>query len=246
MSDDRDYDADLHPDFHPELSGGLRTLAESHQSSPPVAGAEVRRLAVRRGRRRRTTVVVGGVAAAAALAVTMTVGLTHGHDSDSGRRTTPAASPRLRTGPAPTPTPTPAAADAVVDLTKMTMTVDGRMMPISSGVSELPTPTGRFTVVAKSPKAEMEFGSGGGSGSGASMPSVPWVIELRSADRKRSTAVVALTYDLKAPGNYASTGGWIGLPEADAKWVYTRLDKGAVVLVTGRTPSLRPSASTPS
>ncbi|MFF5014354.1 L,D-transpeptidase [Streptomyces sp. NPDC001165] len=244
MSDDRDYDADLHRDLHPELSGALRTLAEGHQSPPPVAGAEVRRLAVRRGRRRRTTVVVGGVAAAAALAVTMTVGLTHGHDSGSGRRTTPAASPRLRTSPAPTPTP--AAADAVVDLAKMTMTVDGRMMPISSGVAELPTPTGRFTVVAKSPKAEMEFGSGGGSGSGASMPSVPWVIELRSADRKRSTAVVALTYNLKAPGNYASTGGWIGLPEADAKWVYTRLDKGAVVLVTGRTPSLQPSAPTPS
>ncbi|MFJ5968706.1 L,D-transpeptidase [Streptomyces sp. NPDC093060] len=236
MSDDRDYDADLHP----ELSGALRTLADGHQSPPPVAGAEIRRLAVRRGRRRRTTVVVGGVAAAAALAVTVTVGL--GHDSDSGRRTTPAASPLLRTSPAPSPTPVPA--DAVVDLTGMTMTLDGRMMPISSGVAERPTPTGRFTVVAKSLKRQMEIGSGGGGGT--SMPSVPWVIELRSADPKRTTAVIALTYDLKAPGNYASTGGWIGLPEADAKWVYARLDKGAVVLVTGRTPSPGASASTPS
>ncbi|MFJ9865274.1 L,D-transpeptidase [Streptomyces sp. NPDC101165] len=237
MSDDRDRDVDPRP----ELSGALRTLAEGNQSPPPVAGAEVRRLAVRRGRRRRTTVVVGGVAAAAALAVTVTVGLGLRHDSDSGRRTTPAASPRLRTSPAPTPTP--AAADAVVDLTGMTMTLDGRIMPISSGVPQLPTPTGRFTVVAKSLKREMETGSGGGSGT--SMPSVPWVIELRSADRTRTTAI-ALTYDLKAPGTYASTGGWIGLPEDDAKWVYTRLDKGAVVLVTGRTPSVRASVTTPS
>ncbi|MGW2742601.1 L,D-transpeptidase [Streptomyces sp. NPDC001450] len=239
MSDDRDHDADLRP----ELCGALRTLAEEHQFPPPVAGAEIRRLAARRGRRRRTTVVLAGVAAAAALAGTLTVGL--GHDSDSGRRTTPAASPRLRTSPAPAPTPTPAAADAVVDLTGMTMTVDGRIMPISSGVPELPTATGRFTVVAKSLKREMEIGSGDGNGSGAAMPSVPWVIELRSADRRKTTAVVALTYDLKAPGTYASTGGWIGLPEADAKWVYTRLDKGAVVLVTGRAPTLRASTPTP-
>ncbi|MFF7125933.1 MULTISPECIES: L,D-transpeptidase [unclassified Streptomyces] len=240
MSDDRDHDTGRRPG----LSGALRTLAEENQSPPPVAGAEVRRLAVRRGRRRRTTVVACGVAAAAALAVTVTVGLGPGHDSgsghDSGRRTAPAASPRLRTSPAPTATPA-VAADAVVDLTGMTMTVDGRIMPISSGVPELPTPTGRFTVFAKSLKRPMETGGG----SGTSVPSVPWVIELRSVDRKTTTAI-ALTYDLKAPGTYASTGGWIGLPEDDAKWVYTRLDKGAVVLVTGRTPSLRPSVSTPS
>ena len=240
MSDDRGYDAGLHDTAHAgELSGALRTLAEEHQCAPPVPGAGIRRLAVRRRRRRRTTVAVAGIAAAAAVAVTLTVGLRH--DSGSGRRTTPATSPSLRPSPAPT---VPSATDASVDLTRMTMTVGGRVMPLSSGVAKLPTPTGRFTVVAKYLEREVKIENGlGGSVTG---PSAPWVIELLSTDGKRTNFIVGLTYDVKAPGNYPTTGGWIGLHEADAKWLFTRLDKGSVVLVTGRTPTGRtPAVRTP-
>ncbi|MFI1366742.1 L,D-transpeptidase [Streptomyces griseochromogenes] len=250
MSDDRRYDADLPgtgldgTGHAGELSGALRTLAQDHQAAPPVPGTEIRRLAVRRGRRRRTTAAVAGIAAAAAVAVTLSAGLRH--DSGSPRRTVPATSPSLRPSPATSPSPsprpspatsTPVPADAVVDLTGMTMAVDGRVMPVSSGVAKLPTPTGRFTVIAKYLKGEPKTDDGvGGSVSG---PSAPWTIELLSADRKRTTFIDALTYDTKAPGHYATTGGWISLHEADAKWLFTRLDKGSVVLVTGRAPQLR-------
>ncbi|GHI06266.1 hypothetical protein AQI88_36320 [Streptomyces cellostaticus] len=246
MSDDRRYDADPHDTgYAGELSGALHTLAAEHQSAPPVPGAEIRRLAVRRGRRLRTTVVVAGIAAAAALAVTLTAGLRH--DSGSVRRTTPATGPGLHPSPSltPTSTATPVVADALVDLTRMTMTVDGRALPVSSGVPEQPTPTGRFTVFGKYRIRPLSTGNGtGGSGAGgAEELKAPWVIELLSADRKKTTLILALTYDPKAPGRSPTTGGWIGLREADAKWLYTRLDKGSVVLVTGRTPTVGASPS---
>ncbi|MEU1401727.1 L,D-transpeptidase [Streptomyces sp. NPDC005728] len=256
MSDDRGYDAGPDGTGHPaELSGALHTLAEDHQVAPPVPGAEIRRLALRRGRRRRTAVVIAGVAAAAAVAVTSAVG--PGHDSDSGRRTTPATGNSLRPGPAttappataapPAPTASPATADAVVDLTKMTMTVDGRALPVSPGVPKQPTPTGRFTVTGKYQVRPLKTGTDvGGSGSGGVKEvTVPWVIELLSVDTRRANFVIALTYAPKAPGNYATTSGWIGLREADAKWLYTRLDKGSVVLVTGRTPMVGTSMTRP-
>ncbi|GHE04093.1 L,D-transpeptidase [Streptomyces alanosinicus] len=251
MSDDRGYDAG--PDGTgrpPELSGALRTLAEEHQVAAPVPGAEIRRRAVRRGRRRRTAVALAGVTAAAALAVTLTAGLGHHSDAGPGRRATPATGLSPRPSPAPSRT---APADAVVDLTKLTMTVDGRVLAISPGVPKAPTPTGRFTVIGKSPVRPLKTGTdgdgvsgSGGTGSGAAEVSAPWAIELLSARTRKVTFAIALTFDPKAPGNYATTTGWIGLRPADAKWLYTRLAKGSVVLVTGRTPTLEPPSSTPS
>lgn len=248
MSDDRGYDAGRDGTGHPAgLSGALHTVAEKHQLSPSVPGAEIRRLAVRRGRRRRTAVALAGVATAAAVAVTLTAGL--GHDSGPGDRTTPATGPRLPSEPPPATSA--AAADAVVDLTTMSMRVDGRILPVSPGVPDRPTPTGRFTVTGKFPVRVLRTpegpsgGSGSGSGSGGAELKVPWAIELASADTHEATFVMALTYEPKAPGTYAATSGWIGLRAADAKWLYARLDKGAVVLVTGRTPAGSPTPSAP-
>ncbi|MGW3203906.1 L,D-transpeptidase [Streptomyces sp. NPDC001135] len=257
MSDDRGYGTgrDGTGTGHAaELSEVLRTLADEHQCAPPVSGAEIRRLAVRRGRRRRTTVVLAGVAAAAAVAVTLTAGHGPGHDSGPGRRTTPATGPSLRPGPVPSATPTEAAADAVVDLTRRVMTVDGRVLPVSPGVPGQPAPTGRFTVTGKYRAGAPEAGSGlggsgsgsGSSGGGAAKPMAPWGIELLSADTRKATFAIVPTHDSQAPGHHPATDGWIGLREADAKWLYARLDKGAVVLVTGRTPTVGASAPAPS
>lgn len=41
--------------------------------------------------------------------------------------------------------------------------------------------------------------------------------------------IATMTFDEKAPGNYDRTSGWIGLRQADAKWLYQQLSPGAVV-----------------
>ncbi|MDT0573567.1 L,D-transpeptidase [Streptomyces sp. DSM 3412] len=63
-----------------------------------------------------------------------------------------------------------------------------------------------------------------------------------------STAVwiAALSYNEKAPGNYDTTSGWIGLRTTDARWLYDRLAKGATVEIRGTTPTPPSMAPTPS
>ncbi len=123
------------------------------------------------------------------------------------------------------------------------MTVDGRALPVSYGGPKQPALTGRFTVTDTYQVPPPKTGSGSGSGSGVGKPTAPWMIELLDADTSEVKFIVSLAHDPKAPGDHAATGGWIALRVADAKRLYTRLDKGSVVLVTGSTPTVGATTS---
>ncbi|MEU6365223.1 L,D-transpeptidase [Streptomyces sp. NPDC046931] len=201
-----------------DLTTGLRELAESGQMPPRVSGTEVRRRAGVRRRRRRTAVAAAGVSAVTVLGVALLLNLA-------------GPGPHDRPSPASTPTSTPsthAAPSATVYLVGRVLVIGDRALPVSSGKFGTRTPTGRMTVTARrdiTTQHGKALGLAGGYGF-----KVPWVVELRSADGT-STFLGGLTYDSKAPGNYDSTNGWIGLGVDDAKWVYERLSAGDVVVV---------------
>ena len=211
-----------------DLTTGLRELAESGQMPPRVPGAEVRRRAGVR-RRRRAAVAAAGVSAVAALGVALLLNLT-------------GPGPHERPSPASTGTPsTHAAPSATVYLARRVLVIGDRVLRVSAGTFDTRTPTGRMTVTAR---REIMTQPGKAVGfKGSYSVKVPWVVEL-SADDGTSTFLGGLTYDSKAPGNYDTTNGWIGLGVEDAKWVYERLSVGDVVVVEdgrgtpvpGRTP----------
>lgn len=150
-----------------ELTTRLRELAETAATPPPGSGADVRATAGRRRRRRRTTAAAAGGCAAAALAAFLTVSVTSSHGTE--KRHSPAASA--------TSTATSAAApDATVDLSRRTLTVAGRELPISSGTLKTPTPTGLMTVTAKNTD-EIVTSEMLGLGDAYEMK-LPWVLEL--------------------------------------------------------------------
>ncbi|MFF4957860.1 L,D-transpeptidase family protein [Streptomyces sp. NPDC001222] len=204
-----------------DLITGLRELAESGQIPPRVSGAEVRRRADVL-RRRRAATAAAAVSVVTALGVSLLFGLT---GTDRQERPSPAAPP--------TSTPsTRAEPSATVYLAKRVLLVGDRALSVSAGAFGTRTPTGRMTVTARQDITTLsaeDLRIKGGAG-GAADVKIPWVIELR-ADDGTSTFIGALTYDFKAPGNYDTTGGWIGLGLTDAKWLYTRLRVGDVVLV---------------
>ncbi|WP_405880891.1 L,D-transpeptidase [Streptomyces sp. NBC_01136] len=206
-----------------ELASALREVAQDAETLPAVSGAEIRLLAVRRRRRRRTTVTVAGACAAAGLALVVALNLTGGGRED---RPSPAATPSTPSAPPSTL----AAPDATVDLARRVLTIAGRELPISSGSARYPTARGRMTVVMKNEVVAMPFDLTGLEGKYAQK--VAWVIELRAADGA-SNFIAALTADEKAPGNYDITRRWIGLRPTDAKWLYGRLEAGAVIEIGG-------------
>ncbi|GGX77433.1 L,D-transpeptidase [Streptomyces fructofermentans] len=214
------------------LTAALRELAQEHETPVPVPGAEIRRRAVRRRGRRQLSLAAAGATAAGALALVLAVVLDGGEETGS---VPPAASHGVST-PAPT---TPAAdgpsavAAVTVDLARRELTFDGRSLPISSGGYKTPTPTGAMTVTAKAESSPLPGGAVGIEGGYDVKGS--WVMELRTPD-DRSTYLVALTWDEKAPGNYDHTGGVIGLRSGDAMWLYKQLRLGAVVDVVGTAP----------
>ncbi|WP_369247905.1 L,D-transpeptidase [Streptomyces sp. R41] len=211
-----------------ELTSELRELAAEGETLPALSGAEIRGRAVRRRRRRRTTVAVAGVGAAAGLALALVLNLGGGTD----QRPAPAASP--------TGTPSlPAVPDATVDLSRRVISVAGRELPLSSGSEWTPTGTGRMTVTAKE-SVKLMPGGVAGLKDDYSLK-VPWVIELGASDGT-ANYIAALTYDEKAPGNYDSTTGWIGLRPTDAKWLYERLTPGSVIDVEGTAPTPTPTS----
>jgi hypothetical protein len=216
-----------------ELTFQLKELAQEAEAPVPFSGAEIRRRAVRRKRRRRTVGAVAGACTASALALVLALNLGGG---DGTERHTPPA-----TRPTGTPT-TPAAPDATVDLARRVLTVAGRTLPISSGSTMWPTPTGRMRVVGKLTYKEVPA-SNLGSKDDAYTWKVPWVIELASDDSAATSYTGALTYDQKAPGAYDRTDGWIGLRSADAKWLYLHLPLGAVVDIEGAAPTVTPTAT---
>lgn len=214
-----------------ELTFRLRELAQEAEAPVPVPGAEIRRRAVRRKRRRRTAGVVTGACAATALALVLALNV--GGDG-TDRSPAPAASP---TG---TPT-TPVSPDAIVDLSRRVLTVEGIHLPISSGTLEKPTPTGRMKVTAKE-AVKVTSSSTAGFSKQAYTLKIPWVLELSSVDGSSSTYIGTLTYDENAPGTYERTNGWIGLRQYDAKWLYSRLRLGSVVDIEGAAPTGTPSS----
>ncbi|MET8950422.1 L,D-transpeptidase family protein [Streptomyces sp. NPDC004393] len=215
-----------------DLTTGLRALAESGQMPPRVSGAEVRRRAGVLRRRRRAATAAAGVSVVTALGVSLLFSLT---GTDRQERPSPAAPP---TSTPSTPS-TRAEPSATVYLAKRVLLVGDRALPVSAGAFDTRTPTGRMTVTARQGITTLsaeDLRIKGGAGGEADVK-IPWVVELR-ADDGTSTFIGALTYDFKAPGNYDTTGGWIGLGLSDAKWLYTRLRVGDVVLVEdgGSTP----------
>ena len=214
-----------------ELTAELRELAAAGETPPSLSGAEIRGRAVRRRRNRRTAGTVAGASAAAALALVVALNLGVGGGTD--RNPSPAGSP--------TGTPSiPATADATVNLSRRLLTVEGRALPVSTGATKTPTPTGRMTVSTKV--------------SSTMMPSdvivdpaydlkVSWFIELRASDGT-TNYIAAISYDEKAPGAYDRTSGWIGLRTTDAKWLYGQLAVGSVVDIEGTAPAATPDLST--
>ncbi|MFD3313509.1 L,D-transpeptidase [Streptomyces sp. NPDC058694] len=221
-----------------ELATALRELAHDHETPVPVPGAEIRRRAGRRRRRRQASIAAAGATAAGALALVLTVALTGGRDAGS---TPPAASysaPTPLTPPA-TAEPGPVAVAATVDLGRREMSVEGRILPVSSGSLKTPTPTGLMTVTAKYRAATVPGDSAGWNGYDVKGT---WVMRLRTPD-DRTNYLLALTWDEKAPGNYDRTGGVIGLRRADAMWLYEALKPGSVVEVVGAAPAETPGGT---
>ena len=208
------------------LAVGLHESARVHEIPLPVPGAEIRHRAVRRRRRRHVWLAAVGAGAVATMSLVLTTAVTGGK---AGRSTPPAVAYA-----APQPLPDPIGrATATVNLSRRELTVAGRILPISSGTAKAPTPTGRMTVTAK---YKVRVLSADSAGSGQYGVKTPWVIQLRTP-QNRTNYIVAFTLDEKAPGNYDSTTGWIGLRRTDAEWLYRRLDRGAVVAVVGAAPT---------
>lgn len=215
-----------------ELTAELRELATAGETPPPLSGAEIRGRAVRRRRHRRTAATVAGASAAAALALVLALNLGGG---GTDRHPSPAAS---LTGVPSVPAP----ADATVDLSRRLVTVAGRELPVSSGATATPTPSGRMTVSAKWSVKVMPSDDVVGPGYDLK---VSWYIELRAPDGK-TNYIAALSYDEKAPGSYDRTSGWIGLRVSDAEWLYGQLRVGSVVDIEGTAPKATPELAPPS
>ncbi|MFJ9964129.1 L,D-transpeptidase [Streptomyces avermitilis] len=196
-----------------DLATELRELAESGATVPVVPGAEIRRRAGARRRRRRTSAAVGSTATALALGLALVLNL---GGPGAERKPSPAGRP--------TSTPSTLAAPvATVHLARRILTVDGRTLFVSPGTARKDTPTGRLTVTAK---YEIKLVSGEDIAfKGTYSYKVPWMVELR-ADDGTSAYLGGLSSDEKAPGNYDTTRGWIGLRVPDAKWLYGRLAVG--------------------
>ncbi|WP_159074270.1 L,D-transpeptidase [Streptomyces dioscori] len=224
-----------------ELTVALRELAQDHETPVAVPGAEIRRRAVRRRRRRKASLAAVTTAGAGALALILALVLT---DGESTRSVPPAASYGVKTPPA-TARPSPVVAAARVDLDRRELIAEGRTLPISVGSGKSPTPTGLMTVTAKY-KATMVPGAVAGWNEYS--VKATWVMRLRGPD-DRTNYLLALSWDEKAPGNYDSTGGAIGMRTVDAMWLYKVLRPGAVVEVVGAVtarPSGQPEQPEPS
>ncbi|MFF6996183.1 L,D-transpeptidase [Streptomyces sp. NPDC008313] len=206
------------------LSSRLAELAVSGESPPPVSGAEIRGRAVRRRRRRRTAAASAGACAAACLAAVVLANLANGSERGSSPAAS-AADPARVPGPSVTSAAPRARPDATIDLTRRVLTVDGRRLPVTSGAARTPTVTGRMTVTGRQETRLLPSEEAGPEGA---YVKVPWVIRF-SGRAGEPNFIGALTYDRKVVGVHDVTSGWIGLRDADAKWLYERLGPGSVI-----------------
>ncbi|MFJ6832548.1 L,D-transpeptidase family protein [Streptomyces sp. NPDC091209] len=208
-----------------ELASDLRELAADGERPPTLTGAEIRGRAVRRRRRRRTALAAAGVSVAGALALVLSLSPGGGTRHDPP----PAASPTV------TPSPSSSAApDATIDLGRRVISVAGRELTLTSDNLTGYVPDFRSTVAGKEPSM-MFSGKTVGLGGTYSFKA-SWAIELVDPDG-RTNFVGAMTND--GQGRFQVSHGWIGLREADAKWLYERLAPGSVV-------EIRPSSGGPS
>ncbi|QTD99292.1 hypothetical protein [Streptomyces cyanogenus] len=213
---------DLVPD---DLTTALRELATANERPPALGAPGIRRRAVRRNRRRRTALVLGAGAAALALAA-FALALNPGDGTPAHRQAPAATAPRLPASPTPTPTPTPLTSPVTgtVDVERRVLTVDGRVMRITSGYPTRPS-AGLLTVAAK---LDLTRDTAYGLTKSACKVAEPYVVELRGTDRS-SLYVGSLACGPR--------GAWIGLDTKNAVWLYNRLRPGDTlsVAVTPRT-----------
>ncbi|MEU6589186.1 hypothetical protein ABZ923_08125 [Streptomyces sp. NPDC046881] len=211
---------DLVPD---DLTTALRELATANETPPALGARGIRRRAVRRGRRRRTALVLGAGAAALALAA-FALTLNPGDGTPAHRQAPAATAPRLPASPTPTPSPLTTPVIGTVDVEKRALTVDGRVMRITSGYPTRPS-AGLLTVTAK---LDLTRDTAHGLTTSACKVAEPYVVELRGTDRS-SLYVGSLAC--------GSRGAWIGLDTKNAVWLYNRLRPGDTlsVSVTPRT-----------
>ncbi|MEY2245830.1 L,D-transpeptidase [Streptomyces sp. BF23-18] len=196
-----------------ELASALRELANEAARPPVLTGAEIRGRATSRRRRRRTALAAAGVSLAGTLALVVV-----GPDGGTRHEPAPAAS-------APVTSP-----DATIDLGERVITVGGHRLTVHGGTLTGDTPTVRMTVTAKEAHLRVS-GETVGLGSGYFFQAT-WALRLTGPDG-RTDYVGSLSND---EGIYDPDHGWIGLDMADAKLLYDRLERGAVV-------EIRPSAS---
>jgi hypothetical protein len=216
-----------------ELASELRELAAEGERLPTLTGAEIRGRAVRRRRRRRTALGAGGASAAGVVALVVAVSLGGGTPH---RNPLPVASPT--TGPSTASDrslpPTAPAPVATIDLGRRVVSVAGRELTLTSDSLTGYVPTLRSTVTVK--KASMKVSSRiVGLGDAYSL-NASWAVELSAPDGTKDY-VGAMPGDAKVV--HDQPRGWIGLREADAKWLYERLALGSAV-------EIRPSSGGPS
>ncbi|WP_019070507.1 hypothetical protein [Streptomyces hokutonensis] len=220
-----------------QLSLALRELAAEQEARPVLTGAQVRGRAVRRARRRTAGTL--GAAAVALTLVGFALTLDLAGKENGGRRLPGAAAPAVPS-PSRSAPPSPSAASAVpaagtLELTKRALFLGGRVMPLTSDSSNSPAFVGPLTVYAKhDTKVVTVTGSTDGVGL---YTEVTLAVELRDADNTPVYVGVTRSYKGKSLGKGTdgtdSTGGWIGLDGADAKWFYQDAKIGTVISVTG-------------
>ncbi|MEU3862109.1 hypothetical protein AB0F03_32910 [Streptomyces sp. NPDC028722] len=217
-----------------ELSSALRELAAAQETAPVVGGPATRARAMRRRRRRRAAASLGaGTAALALLGFALSLHLGTAPDHPAGHR--------------PPATASPTAFSDTLDLSRRTLTFDGRVMPVLSESDALRKAESPMTVVTKEdPREQSHHVSPGGRTIGPTVVSVRYVVELR--DREGRPHYVGLfSPQLKALSDDVG-GGWIGLGAEDIQWLYARVRPGDTFsLTTGPTPTptATPSSAVP-
>ena len=218
-----------------QLSLALREFAAEQETRPVLTGAQVRGRAVRRARRRTAGTLGAAAVALALVGFALTLDLT-GKEND-GRQLPGVAAPAVPS-PSRSAPPSPSAASAVaaagtLELTKRALFLGGRVMPLTSDSSNSPAFVGPLTVYAKhDTKVVTVTDSTDGVGL---YTEVTLAVELRDADNTPVYVGVTRSYKGKSLGTQGtdSTGGWIGLAGADAKWFYQNAKIGTAISVTG-------------
>ncbi|MEU9136307.1 L,D-transpeptidase [Streptomyces sp. NPDC048404] len=206
-----------------ELASALRELANEAARPPVLTGAEIRGRATGRRRRRRTALAAAGVSLAGTLALVVV-----GPDGGTRHEPSPAASPTVA------PSLSAVSPDATIDLGKRVITLAGHRLTLHGDTLTGDTPTVRMTVTAK--EADMRVSSETVGLDGGYFFEASWVVKLTGPDG-RTDYVGSLASD---QGISDPDHGWIALDMADAKLLYDRLERGAVVEIR---PSVNASAS---